>query len=100
MSLIELYFLHSTSVLSFYIDVVLTLSIVTDQGFVYCNENTPCTVLLLSLYYKFFQGDIVVRAIYVTLVDSTYQRHLGPHMQYMFFKLQICVLGSRDALLW
>ena len=100
MSPIVLYFLHSTSVLSFYIDVVLTLSIVRDQGFVYCNENTPCTVLLLPLYYKFVHRDIVVRAIYVTLVDSTNQRHLGPHMQYIFFKLQICVLGSRDALLW
>ena len=32
MSLIVLYFLQSTSVLSFYIDVVLTLSIVSENG--------------------------------------------------------------------
>ena len=31
MSLVVLYFLHSTSVLSFYIDVVLTLSIAIDH---------------------------------------------------------------------
>ena len=32
MSLIVLYFLHSTSVLSFYIDVVLSLSVGSDNG--------------------------------------------------------------------
>ena len=34
MSLIVLYFLHSTSVLSLYIDVVLTLSILTEGNWV------------------------------------------------------------------
>ena len=60
MSLIGLYFLHSTSVLSFDIDIVLTLSIVIwsifDPG-IYDGHHSQRWIIVFSLHIKLYMCD-------------------------------------------
>ena len=70
MSLIVLYFLHSNSVLSFYIDIVLTFSILKVTGLIY----TPCHDGIMDVHVRY-------KCIHTAILND-FIRHLSLKKQW------------------
>ena len=72
MSLIVLYFLHSTSVLSFYIDVVLAISILSDSVSIFCTGDRWIPTQVAGNAENVPFDDVIMNTVHPTKYEHSF----------------------------